>query len=247
MLTGCIPGVRSGPPAGRFTHLRDGLARALLPPAPCLQVVSPGRFSLYRTDNRNDIILLATEVNGFGYFANAGTTRRQGLETSLAYHSAKWDLNANYSLVDASFRESLSLASNSPAADAQGDIAVRPGDQIPLTPEHRLTLQAEYAVTDRWKIGSDLRYISGQFLVGDESNQEPKLPAYTVVDLHGSYKLGRYVQVFAEVDNLFDRNYYTYGSFTQLDGLPPNFSLTDPRSFSPAPGRSLFGGVHLWF
>ncbi len=211
----------------------------------------PGRFSwnfsLYRTDSRDDIILLATDVNGFGYYSNAGTTRRQGLETSLAYHSAKWDLNANYSLVEATFRESLSLASSSPAADANGNIEVRPGDRIPLTPRQRITLQAEYSVTGRWKLGSDLRYTSGQYLAGDESNQQPKLPAYTVVDLHSSYQLSRRFRVFAVVDNLFDRTYYTYGSFTQLDGLPPNVSLTDPRAYSPSPGRTVFGGVHLGF
>ena len=211
----------------------------------------PGRFtwnfSLYRTDNRNDIILLATDINGFGYYTNAGTTRRQGLETSLAYHSASWDLNANYSLVDATFRDNLSLASNSPGANANGNIEVQPGDQIPLTPRHRLTLQAEYAVTRRWKFGSDARYVSGQYLIGDESNQEPKLPAYTVVDLHSSYQLTHGLRVFAEVDNLFDRTYYTYGTFTQLDGLPPNFNLSDPRTYSPSPGRVFSAGIHLGF
>jgi len=211
----------------------------------------PGRFtwnfSLFRTDNRNDIILLATAVNGFGYFANAGTTRRQGLETSLAYHSAKWDLNANYSLVDATFRNDLTLASNSPAADADGNIEVQPGNHVPLTPKHRITLQAEYSMTSQWKVGSDARFVSGQYLIGDESNQEPKLPPYTVVDLHSSYQLTHWLRVFAEVDNLFDRTYYTYGTFIQLDGLPPNVNLTDPRTYSPSPGRTLFGGVHLSF
>ena len=209
----------------------------------------PGRFTwnfgLFRTDNRDDIILLATGVNGFGYYTNAGTTQRQGIETSLAYHSAKWDLNANYSLVDATFRQDLTLASNSPAADANGDIEVQSGNHIPLTPKHRVTLQAEYAATERWKLGSDARYVSGQYLIGDESNQEARLPPYLVVDLHSSYQLRKWLRVFAEVDNLFDRTYYTYGTFTQLDGLPPNFNLSDPRTYSPSPGRTVFAGVHL--
>ncbi len=211
----------------------------------------PGRFtwnlSLYRTDNRHDIILLATDINGFGYYSNAGGTRRQGVEASLAYHSRKWDLSANYSMVDATFREALTLASNSPAANADGDIMVRSGDQIPLTPEHRITLQAEYSATDRWKLGSDLRYVSSQFLSGDESNQEPKVSGYAVVDLHSSYKLAKSVEIFAQIDNLLDRTYFTFGTFAQLDGLPPNVNLSDPRTFSPSPGRMLFGGVHLSF
>ena len=41
--------------------------------------------SVFRTNNSNDIILLATDINGFGYFANAGTTRRQGIETGFTF------------------------------------------------------------------------------------------------------------------------------------------------------------------
>jgi hypothetical protein len=42
---------------------------------------------------------------------------------------------------------------------------------------------------------------------------------------------------------LFGRRYYTYGAFTELDGLPPNFHLTDPRTYSPVIGRVFYGGV----
>ncbi|MDR3416261.1 MAG: TonB-dependent receptor [Nevskia sp.] len=211
----------------------------------------PGRFGwnlgLYRTDNRDDIILLATAVNGFGYFSNAGTTRRQGLESGLSYRSAHWQLNAGYSRLDATFRERLTLASNSPAADAQGNIVVQSGDRIPLTPRNRATFQAEYSASAAWKLDTDLRYVGGQYLAGDASNQEPKLPACTVVDLRGSYEPRPWLRLFAGIDNVFDRTYYTYGSFTRLDNLPPNFKLTDPRSYSPSPGRSFFGGVRLRF
>ena len=47
----------------------------------------PGTFlwnlGVYRTDSLDDILLLATQVNGFGYFSNVGTTRRQGIEAGL--------------------------------------------------------------------------------------------------------------------------------------------------------------------
>jgi hypothetical protein len=42
----------------------------------------PGQFlwnlGAYRPDSADDILLLGTQINGFGYFDNAGTTRRQG-------------------------------------------------------------------------------------------------------------------------------------------------------------------------
>jgi len=50
-------------------------------------------------------------------------------------------------------------------------------------------------------------------------------------------------EVFAGVENLFDRTYYTYGAFTALNRLPPNFNLADPRTFSPSPPRTWLAGM----
>jgi iron complex outermembrane recepter protein len=201
---------------------------------------------LFRTDNSNDIILLATNVNGFGYFANAGTTRRQGIELALSYRDALWDFSVNYTLLDATYRDSLVLTSNSPAAVA-GKIAVQPGDRLPGIPRQRITMQAERSFVTGWSAGLDVRAASSQYLVGDESNQEPALPGYGVVDLHGAYAVGKRWRVFAAIENVLDKTYYTYGAFANLDGLPPNVVLTNPRTYTPAPGRTFYAGVQLEF
>jgi len=201
--------------------------------------------SWYRTDNLNDITLLATRVNGFGYFSNAGSTRRQGAEGSLTFHSPRWEWTASYGRVDATYRDSLILSSNSPAADAQGDIHVRAGNVIPLTPRQRVTVQAERALGARWRLSGAARFVSAQYLVGDSSNQEPPLPAYAVMDLDLSCQVRKTVRLFAAIDNLFSKAYYTYGAFTTLQGLPPNFQLTDPRTLGPSPGQTLYAGVQM--
>jgi len=59
--------------------------------------------------------------------------------------------------------------------------------------------------------------------------------------------LSKSFSVFAEIENLLDQRYYTYGAFTELDGLPPSFALSDPRTFSPASGRRFFAGVRIQF
>jgi outer membrane receptor protein involved in Fe transport len=122
-------------------------------------------------------------------------------------------------------------------------IYVQPGDHIPLNPTHRLTLSGDFAVTKAWSVGTDLRWQSGEYLVGDESNQEPKLPGCVAMNLRSAYAIDDRFTLFGEIQNLFDRRYYTYGAFTELDGLPPNFNLTNPRTYSPAPGRLLFAGL----
>ena len=201
--------------------------------------------SLYRTDVSDDILLLATGVNGFGFFTNAGRTRHQGFDASVGWHDdGPWRLRLAYSFLDATFRDPLVLASDSPAANADGLIFVGKGDRLPLMPRNRLTLSADYDATD-WSLGADLRWQDSQVLAGDESNQEPRMPGYATVDLHGAYRIATGVTAFAEIENLFDKKYFTYGSFTALDGLPPNINLSDPRTFSPAPGRLIAGGLRL--
>ncbi|NKF24644.1 TonB-dependent receptor [Solimonas marina] len=211
----------------------------------------PGRLSwnvgLFRTDNRDDILLIATEINGFGYFSNAGKTRRQGVETALSYKLAHWKLHASYSFIDATFRDALTIASNSPSADDEGNIDVRSGDRIPLMPRHRLTLQADYK-RQRWSAGAELRAVSSQYYAGDASNQQKPLGGYATVDLHGTYAVTHALQLFAEVENLLDRTYYTYATYTELDdGLPPSLDLNDPRTLSPSPGRAAYAGLRLSF
>jgi len=208
----------------------------------------PGTFSwnagAYRTDNRRDILLLATDINGFGYFQNAGTTRHQGVDLRLGYRGDRWTVAASYSLLDATFRNAQILSSNSPGA-VNGLIQVEPGDRLPLDPRSRFTFTVDFAATAEWTIGADLRAQSGQYLAGDEANQEPKLPGFTTIDLHSAYQLGPNLALFGEIENLADAKVYTYGAFTELDGLPPNFSLTNPRTYSPAPGRTFFSGLRL--
>lgn len=210
-------------------------------------IAGNGKWNLgaFRTQNSNDIILLATDINGFGYFANAGTTRREGLEAAFSWKLPQWEFNLDYSMVQATYRESLTLSSNSPAADEAGNIQVRPGDRIPLNPENRITVQVEYSPTERLTAGVDARFTGSQYLVGDGSNQEPRLPAWTILDAHTAYRISKSLQVFAGIENLLDRSYYSYGAFTELRGLPPNFNLSDPRTFSPSPPRTWFAGVKL--
>jgi len=73
------------------------------------------------------------------------------------------------------------------------------------------------------------------------------MPAFATVNLHTSYKVTDRITLFGEIDNVSDEHYFTYGTFTALDGLPSNFNLSDARTFSPAVGRAFYGGVKVSF
>lgn len=211
-----------------------------------------GRFQwkagVFQTVNTNDILLVGTPTNGFGYFTNAGKTRRRGLETSLAYRQSRWSGSVAYSLIDATYRTPLSLSSGSPSADADGLISVTPGNRLPLIPRHRVTVTADYAVTDRWSLGGDFRIQSGFYLAGDDSNQQPPMSGYYTLNLHSSWDIGDDLELSGEVENITGERYYSYGAFTQLDGLPARFAgLSNPRTYTPGVPRSVYARVTARF
>jgi outer membrane receptor protein involved in Fe transport len=202
-------------------------------------------ISAYRTELDDDILLVATSINGFGYFQNAGETRREGVDANIVWSTQDgWSLRAGYDWLSATFQTAFALASNSPAANAQGLISVMPGDQLPLNPVHRATLSVDYE-GKFWRAGADLRAQSGEYLNGDESNQEPKLLGYATVNLHGAVTLDERIELFGEIDNMLDAHYDTSGAFTELENVPPIFALTNPRSVVPGPRREFFLGMRV--
>jgi outer membrane receptor protein involved in Fe transport len=212
------------------------------------------KLGAFRTTNSNDILNIAdpnTSLQGFGYFQNVGSTRRQGIEAEASLKSGAYDFRASYAFIDARFLDSVTLGSNSPFADINGNIQVQPGDQIPAIPRHRVKLSADYNVTDAFKIGGDVLYVSSQYFAGDASNQAPQLPGYAVVNMHASYQIDKTYQVYVRADNIFNNLYASYGTFFDTTALP-NFAnggapFTDPRSLSPARPLALYAGLRATF
>jgi iron complex outermembrane recepter protein len=197
----------------------------------------------YHSLSTNDIIPISSPLPGHEFFQNAGDTLRQGIEANLNYKQDRWNVYANYTYIDATFQNALTLQSPfNPYADANGNIFVVPGDHIPGIPDFRFKLGAEYQITNPWKFGADLNVFGSQWLVGDQSNQNPKLPAYWVVNLHSSYKISDNVEVFGLVRNLFDQHYAVYGTFFDVT-TTPYLNLTDPRTYVPGIPFAAYLGV----
>jgi iron complex outermembrane receptor protein len=209
------------------------------------------KFGGFRATNADDILAIPDPVlQGFGYFQNVGSTRRQGIEAEANLKASKWQFRASYAFIDARFLDSLQVGSNSPFAD-NGNVQISPGNQIPTIPRHRIKAGFDYSITDAFKVGGDALFVSSQYLVGDESNQAPKLPSYAVFNVHASYQLDKTYQIYGRVDNLFDNRYATFGTFFDTTAVP-NFAnggaqFTDARSLSPARPRALYVGLKAIF
>jgi iron complex outermembrane receptor protein len=216
-----------------------------------LSFLGPGKINwnagVFRTVNQDDILNVPSMIAGRGFFENAGYTRRQGIEAGLSYTDEKLTAYANYSLVDATFRSTIQLASPfNPFADANGNINVVPGDRLPSIPRNRVKIGAEYALTDKWKLGADASFVGSSYLRGDEINLLPKIPAYQVVNLHTSYQIDKDVQVYGVVENLLDRRHSTFGTLFDVAAIG-FLPLNDARTVSPAQPFSAYVGMKAKF
>ena len=207
------------------------------------------RLGVFQTDNDDDIVALASAIQGRGSYANVPSTRRRGLEASAAFSARLWMAYASYSHVGATYRFAGALPSpNSPFAGAQGDVQVVPGDHIGGVPADRLKAGVEITPVPALTLGVDLLAVGSQYLVGDEANQDAPLPAYWVASLRASYRLAPRLELYGRIDNLFDRRYATYGGYFETDALAnlapsPLPDDPDPRTVTPAAPRSFLIGV----
>jgi iron complex outermembrane receptor protein len=131
---------------------------------------------------------------------NLPPTRRKGIELDWsAPVSSGVSVFANIAAVDAKFR------------DGQlGGVNLK-GKSIPLVPREKASLGASWAFLENSRLNAVITHVGKQRYDNDQANTFPTLmPGYETVDLKLSHKM-RDVTLRASINNLFDRNYYSYG------------------------------------
>lgn len=180
--------------------------------------------SAFRAVNEDDILFVADDVSGYGYFRNFGKTRRQGVELGFDSRLERLRYGANFTWLDATYRtaETVGGAGNSTNDEGpgfEGDIDIEPGDRIPLIPRKIFKAFAEFELTPQWSLTTDMIAIGRSYARGNENNRhEPDgvyylgrgySPGYAVVNLGVDFRPTPAWKLFAQVDNVFDREYYT--------------------------------------
>ncbi|HTR00208.1 MAG TPA: TonB-dependent receptor [Candidatus Acidoferrum sp.] len=183
---------------------------------------------VFRTDSRDDILFVADNAAGFGYFRNFGKTRREGFEAGLSTKLANVTVGANYSYINAVYRtaEVLDGSGNSSNDQAkagfpgvEGTIAIAPGDRLPLIPRQILKLFAEAPLGAGFTLNADVTVVGSSYARGNENNAHvpdgiyylgPGSSAgYTVMNLGVDWQALQRLTVFAQINNVFDRDYNT--------------------------------------
>ena len=103
----------------------------------------------------------------------------------------------------------------------------------------------DYAVTPALKLGSDVIWVSSQWYIGDQANQNVKLADYWVANLHGSYQLTNELQIYGFVNNLFNRKFATFGTYFDPQAIANAISNppTDHRTVTPAQPLAVYVGL----
>lgn len=211
-------------------------------------------FDYYNSTTNDDIAFLQSPYNpiGQGYFANVGNVLRTGIDAGAKIDAGAWQIFANYSFTQATYRSSFIEQSNNPQANAAGNILVQPGNHLPGIPQNIFKFGVTYQATPKWKIGVDVIAQTSSYLYGDEANLTPPLPGYAVANFTTSYQFTPRIEFFGSIDNFTATKYYNYGTFSptgQNGGVyvaqAPNYS--NPRSYSLAAPIGVFAGIKYNF
>ncbi len=140
--------------------------------------------------------VLTTDPVDPSFFMAAGEARSRGVELDVAGQlGTHWRVSGNFALTDAEITQDSRLAPGTPLVN------------VPRTSGSLLAMYEDAApVGQRYGVGAGVRYVGRRS--GDAQNTF-SLPAYTLVDLHGYWQYSKRLRVSLNVDNLFDKTYYT--------------------------------------
>jgi outer membrane receptor protein involved in Fe transport len=196
-------------------------------------------LSLYRAENRDDILFLRAPGTRLGYFDNVGRTRYQGADVQVLQVSTTLDWYAGYSLLDATYRSQETLLAG------ERTIRTRPGMRIAGLPRHTFKAGFDWRIAPEVSLGVDLQASSRRVASGNEDgwvedpgDEEGEADAdglrhdlstsgYAVVNMRATWTPRERLQLYARVDNIFDRRYETYAAVAE--DLFPGGELARPH------------------
>ena len=198
---------------------------------------------LFRAENTNDILFVASQTTGTGYFQNFGKTLREGGQADLDGHWRRVGYGLDYSFLSATYQsvDTLDGSANNTSDIALsgypgvgGVITVHAGNRIPLIPKQ--TGKAFVDVQAASKLFFDFGLVanSSSYVRGNENNAyQPDgvyylgpgvTPGYAIINFNAHYDLTRHLQLGVQVDNIANHRYYTAGQLADTligaNGLP---------------------------
>jgi len=208
-------------------------------------------LSLFRLD-RKDFIMKTSgnygDTDTTDMWANVGGAKHQGVELSVRGKLLdNLNMNLAYTYLDATYTDyanfGMTLGAGRGATVATYDVT---GNVIPRTPKHRLNIALDYLFSDALSFNANVNAISEYY--ADDLNRL-KIDGHTTLDLGVNYnfKVSEYkVNLFAKVDNVFDKHYYSSARSSGDRDENGVFDYED-LSITVNQGRFIYAGISVKF
>jgi outer membrane receptor protein involved in Fe transport len=188
---------------------------------------------VFRANNSNDILFVASQITGTGYFQNFGKTLREGVQANVAGRWWRLNYGLDYTFLSATYQSvetldgsanntsDLSLAGN---PGVGGIITVHPGNRIPLIPKQIGKAYVDIQAAKKLFFTFGLTANSSSYVRGNENNAYSAgrpyylgpgiTPGYALMNFAAHYDFTPHLRLGIQVDNLGDRHYYTGGQLS---------------------------------
>lgn len=141
-------------------------------------------------------------------FVNIGKTRRVGAELYSEQYFDKLTLNQSVSYVNAEITKVGSVNKDA------GETYLEKGDKVPMVSDWKITLGADYKLTDKLSVGAGYTYNSGyerrELAESGKVPKTTKISGYGVADAYIQYSVNDNFILKGGVNNLFNEEYNYY-------------------------------------
>lgn len=182
----------------------------------------------FRGENHNDILFVSSVLLGTGYFQNFARTLREGIDADVNGRTGTVTWGLDYTFLSATYQsdEVLNGSANNTSDIALsgypglgGNIYIHPGNRIPLIPKNTGKAYAMWQATHRLMFEGDEIIASSAYARGNENNAYSPdgvhylgpgvSPGYAITNFRARYDLTRHFYLALQIDNLFNKRYYT--------------------------------------
>ncbi|MFA6708314.1 MAG: TonB-dependent receptor [Fusobacterium sp.] len=163
---------------------------------------------------------------------NLDKTERYGFEFKLEHYLGKLTLSEGYQYMHSEIKDGTEKNFDSSGNLVSGDELS--GNTIAGVPEHKLNIGAKYKFNDKFSINGEVVYNGSSYI--DNENKYGKKKDYIVANIRANYKLNTGLNLYAGINNLFDKQYNNSVSYS-----------TSEKYYDPASERNYYVGFNYTF